>query len=61
MPSHGFLRCARNDEFLGGRRQPDDHRRLHQNPAEVIDKTDYKAWLVPVDQRACPQWSEVAR
>ena len=30
-------------------------------PAEVIDKTNYKAWLVPVDQRACPQWSEVAR
>jgi ribose transport system substrate-binding protein len=30
-------------------------------PAEVIDKTNYKAWLVPVDQRACPEWSEVAR
>jgi len=30
-------------------------------PAEVIDKTNYKAWLVPVDQRPCPEWSEVAR
>jgi ribose transport system substrate-binding protein len=30
-------------------------------PAEVIDKTNYKAWLVPVEQRACPEWSEVAR
>lgn len=30
-------------------------------PAEVIDKTNYKAWLVPVDQRTCPKWSEVAR
>jgi ribose transport system substrate-binding protein len=30
-------------------------------PAEVIDKTNYKSWLVPVDQRPCPEWSEVAR
>ncbi|MBR1235130.1 sugar ABC transporter substrate-binding protein [Bradyrhizobium sp. AUGA SZCCT0182] len=30
-------------------------------PAEVIDKTNYKAWLVPVDQRSCPDWSEVVR
>ncbi len=30
-------------------------------PAEVIDKTNYKAWLVPVDQRNCPEWSDVAR
>jgi len=30
-------------------------------PAEVIDKTKYKAWLVPVDQRTCPEWSEIAR
>src|SRR3984893_1759669 len=30
-------------------------------PAEVIDKTNYRAWLVPVDQRACPEWSEVAK
>jgi ribose transport system substrate-binding protein len=30
-------------------------------PAEVIDKTNYRAWLVPIDQRTCPEWSEVAR
>ncbi|HEV7602179.1 MAG TPA: sugar ABC transporter substrate-binding protein [Bradyrhizobium sp.] len=30
-------------------------------PAEIIDKTNYKAWLVPVDQRICPAWSEVVR
>lgn len=30
-------------------------------PAEVIDKTNYKAWLVPVDQRTCPEWTDVAR
>jgi ribose transport system substrate-binding protein len=30
-------------------------------PAEVIDKTNDKAWLVPVDQRTCPEWSEIAR
>ena len=30
-------------------------------PAEVIDKTNYKAWLVPVDQRACPEWSDVVK
>ena len=30
-------------------------------PAEVIDQTNYKAWLVPVEQRTCPEWSEVAR
>ena len=30
-------------------------------PAEVIDKTNYKTWLVPVDQRTCPEWSDVAR
>jgi ribose transport system substrate-binding protein len=29
-------------------------------PAEVIDRTNYKAWLVPVEQRPCPQWDEVA-
>ena len=27
-------------------------------PAEVIDKTNYKAWLVPVDQRTCPEWTK---
>jgi ribose transport system substrate-binding protein len=30
-------------------------------PAEIIDKTNYKAWLVPLDQRSCPEWSEVVR
>jgi ribose transport system substrate-binding protein len=30
-------------------------------PAEIIDKTNYKAWLVPVDQRSCPKWGEVVR
>ncbi len=30
-------------------------------PAEIIDKSNYKAWLVPVDQRACPEWGEVVR
>ena len=29
-------------------------------PAEIIDKTNYQAWLVPVDQRACPEWNVVA-
>jgi ribose transport system substrate-binding protein len=28
-------------------------------PAEVIDKTNYQAWLTPVEQRTCPRWSEV--
>jgi ribose transport system substrate-binding protein len=30
-------------------------------PAEVIDKTNCKAWLVPVDQRSCPEWSEIVK
>jgi ribose transport system substrate-binding protein len=30
-------------------------------PADIIDKTNYKAWLTPVDQRTCPEWAEVAR
>jgi len=29
-------------------------------PAEVIDRTNYKAWLVPVEQRPCPEWDDVA-
>ena len=28
-------------------------------PAEVIDRSNYQAWLVPVDQRSCPEWSEI--
>jgi ribose transport system substrate-binding protein len=27
-------------------------------PAEIIDKTNYKAWLVPVPERSCPDWIE---
>ena len=30
-------------------------------PAEVIDKSNYRAWLVPVDQRTCPEWSEIVK
>jgi ribose transport system substrate-binding protein len=30
-------------------------------PAEVIDKTNYRPWLVPVDQRTCPEWNDVVR
>jgi ribose transport system substrate-binding protein len=30
-------------------------------PAEVIDRTNYRAWLTPVDQRTCPEWTEVVR
>ena len=30
-------------------------------PADVIDKSNYQAWLVPVEQRTCPEWTEIAR
>ena len=30
-------------------------------PAEVIDRTNYQAWLTPVDQRTCPTWAEVVK
>ena len=30
-------------------------------PAEVIDRTNYKAWLTPVAQRTCPDWAEVVK
>jgi ribose transport system substrate-binding protein len=30
-------------------------------PAEIIDRTNYSAWLVPVEQRSGPDWSEVVR
>ena len=30
-------------------------------PAEVIDKSNYQAWLTPVEKRTCPQWSEVSK
>jgi ribose transport system substrate-binding protein len=30
-------------------------------PAEIIDKSNYKAWLVPVEQRECPDWAALVR
>jgi ribose transport system substrate-binding protein len=30
-------------------------------PAEIIDKSNYQAWLIPVDQRTCPEWSEIVQ
>jgi ribose transport system substrate-binding protein len=30
-------------------------------PADVIDKSNYKAWLVPVEQRACPDWAGLVK
>jgi ribose transport system substrate-binding protein len=30
-------------------------------PAEIIDQTNYMAWLVPVEQRPCTEWSEVVK
>lgn len=30
-------------------------------PAEIIDKANCQAWLVPVDQRPCPEWADVVR
>jgi ribose transport system substrate-binding protein len=30
-------------------------------PAEIIDKSNYRAWLVPVEQQTCPEWSDVVR
>jgi ribose transport system substrate-binding protein len=30
-------------------------------PAEIIDKSNYRAWLVPVRERTCPDWSEIVR
>lgn len=30
-------------------------------PAEVIDKSNYQAWLVPVERRSCPDWSEMVK
>jgi ribose transport system substrate-binding protein len=29
-------------------------------PAEIIDQTNYRAWLVPVEQRTCPEWDETS-
>jgi ribose transport system substrate-binding protein len=30
-------------------------------PAEVIDKDNYKAWLLPVEKRACPDWAGLVK
>lgn len=30
-------------------------------PADVIDKSNYKPWLVPVAQQTCPTWDEVVK
>jgi ribose transport system substrate-binding protein len=30
-------------------------------PAEVIDSTNYTAWLTPVAQRTCPDWADVVK
>ena len=30
-------------------------------PADVIDKANYRDWLLPVNQRTCPEWTDVVR
>jgi len=30
-------------------------------PAEIIDKSNYQAWLVPVEQRSCSDWAALVR
>ncbi len=30
-------------------------------PAEVIDKSNYQAWLIPVEQRICPNWADLVK
>jgi ribose transport system substrate-binding protein len=30
-------------------------------PADIIDKNNYKAWLVPVEQRTCPDWAALVQ
>ena len=30
-------------------------------PAEIIDKTNYKTWLAPVDQPVCFAWADIAQ
>jgi ribose transport system substrate-binding protein len=30
-------------------------------PAEIIDNANYREWLVPVEQRSCPEWEEVVK
>jgi ribose transport system substrate-binding protein len=30
-------------------------------PTEVIDRSNYQAWLTPFEQRTCPAWAEVVK
>jgi ribose transport system substrate-binding protein len=30
-------------------------------PAKVVDKTNYQALDIPVEQRSCPKWEEVVK
>jgi hypothetical protein len=30
-------------------------------PTEVIDASNYQAWLTPFEQRTCPEWAEVVK
>jgi ribose transport system substrate-binding protein len=30
-------------------------------PTEVIDRSNYQAWLTPFEQRTCPAWADVVR
>jgi ribose transport system substrate-binding protein len=30
-------------------------------PTEVIDRSNYQAWLTPFEQRTCPAWTDVVR
>ena len=30
-------------------------------PADVIDKSNYRDWLVPVEKRACPDWAGLVK
>jgi ribose transport system substrate-binding protein len=30
-------------------------------PAEIIDKSNYRDWLVPVEKRACPDWAGLVK
>ena len=30
-------------------------------PTEVIDKSNYEAWLTPVEQRTCPEWADATK
>jgi ribose transport system substrate-binding protein len=30
-------------------------------PAEIIDKSNYRDWLLPVEKRACPDWAGLVK